>query len=1187
MKLTTIILFILATTVHAVGQNDGYDNREINTYSNDVEMARKSISLKPGFNTTGQTSFRAYIDPIAPIGTNTQGSAYNGFTSGLMDEMNYIKTYAAYKDNKISDPDNLSIANSNIAYQYFDGLGRPIQTVQVNASPEGRDLVQPIIYDDFGRVAEEYLPYAVEQQGNSAGGFRTYAFEEQKNFFDNFFNEGDFAFSKKFFDNTPLNRVTEILAPGEAWHTNNKKVSIDYGINTATEVIIWSVTANGDEGLTKGSNFTAGELYKTITIDEDGKTSVEYKNKLGQVVLTVAKDAANGDAKTYYVYDDLGLLHWVLPPKASADGNISATEKTELCYYYEYDERKRMVLKRLPGAEPIYMVYDKRNLLVATQDGEIRNNNDWMFTKYDAFSRPVMTGKYHDGTNTGQFAMQTYVETYSTLWESYDNTNHAYSNSAFPNTDTNCEIFSETYYDSDDYASSLGADYQYAQVYAGVEESTKTKGLIMATKTRVLLHNGLTVDNEWLHTVNVYDKYGRVIQTIADNHKGGRDIVSNKYNFAGELLESKQEHTNSNIIIIKQLTYDRMSRLVSEKEKLNTTGTWVTTSSNKYDELGQLIANTIGGIQTVDYQYNIRGWMTHINDPASLGSDLFAMQLLYNNGNNSTFNGNISQIDWKSKSFTGLKTYDFTYDALNRLDIADFTNDDYKVEYNYDLNGNITSLTRHGKKADNTFDIIDNLAYSYSGGGNQLSSVLDAASATDGFSDNGSVGDYEYTYDDNGNLKTDGNKNITNIAYNFLNLPNQVQIATGSSNQINYIYDAAGIKLRKVAQGVTTDYIGNFIYEDDELKYILNGNGRIVVDGSNYNYQYFIKDHLGNTRVTFDASGKVLQEESYYPFGMVMNGYNFTTQSLVDNDTKNKYLYNGKELQDDLGLDWYDYGARFYDAQLGRWHAVDPLAEEQNSHSPYHFSYNNPIRFVDPDGMKSDDWYFLSDGTYVGNDGKGDNVKVLTGDTEKKAKAKLESGEQNTASDYAEYRENSTLLSKTPLTGSAVRNIIGQFYEGDKNDLIPTSQSTAPQMETSATKNINANKKTGVVTSPNKFSILIFKSALGFVSPLLDNKNNIVSLLVHEKHHLDKDVVFKNGKYQNRPTGIEWGDKAIVRHLIGAYQTQLKHPSFSNTTSALKKTYNGAVNNYVMAIKNSALRKSVIEHYKTCLNYKF
>ena len=119
-------------------------------------------------------------------------------------------------------------------------------------------------------------------------------------------------------------------------------------------------------------------------------------------------------------------------------------------------------------------------------------------------------------------------------------------------------------------------------------------------------------------------------------------------------------------------------------------------------------------------------------------------------------------------------------------------------------------------------------------------------------------------------------------------------------------------------------------------------------DGT-FEYQYFLKDHLGNTRVTFTQTGEVIQEDSYYPFGMAMTG--LSNQSGTS--YKNKYLYNGKELQDEFGLGWYDYGARMYDPALGRFHTIDPLAEEFYSWTPYNYTFNNPILFVDPDGCAS------------------------------------------------------------------------------------------------------------------------------------------------------------------------------------------------------------------------------------------
>ncbi len=145
------------------------------------------------------------------------------------------------------------------------------------------------------------------------------------------------------------------------------------------------------------------------------------------------------------------------------------------------------------------------------------------------------------------------------------------------------------------------------------------------------------------------------------------------------------------------------------------------------------------------------------------------------------------------------------------------------------------------------------------------------------------------------------------------------------------------------------------MYENNQLQFILTSEGRIMKQNEDtYEYQYFLKDHLGNTRISLSQNGNVLQEDAYYPFGMNIAGL-----SSANSSPENKYKYNGKrctersrsELQDDFGLDWYDYGARFYDPQIARWHSVDPKAEEMNCWSPYNNSFNNPIKFIDPTGM--------------------------------------------------------------------------------------------------------------------------------------------------------------------------------------------------------------------------------------------
>ncbi len=146
-------------------------------------------------------------------------------------------------------------------------------------------------------------------------------------------------------------------------------------------------------------------------------------------------------------------------------------------------------------------------------------------------------------------------------------------------------------------------------------------------------------------------------------------------------------------------------------------------------------------------------------------------------------------------------------------------------------------------------------------------------------------------------------------------------------------------------------YAGNMVYKNDKsLNYLLFDEGLVTRTSSVYSYEYHLKDHLGNTRVTFQPNGSTTtttQVAEYYPFG--------SSYLPISPAGTNKYLYNSKEKQDDVlsgtALDWYDYGARFYDPQIGRWHTVDPLAEVNRKWSPYRYAYNNPMRFIDPDGM--------------------------------------------------------------------------------------------------------------------------------------------------------------------------------------------------------------------------------------------
>jgi RHS repeat-associated protein len=190
-------------------------------------------------------------------------------------------------------------------------------------------------------------------------------------------------------------------------------------------------------------------------------------------------------------------------------------------------------------------------------------------------------------------------------------------------------------------------------------------------------------------------------------------------------------------------------------------------------------------------------------------------------------------------------------------------------------------------------------------------------------------------------MTKDLNKNITDIQYNCLNSPSKVTFQDGST--ITYTYAVNGTKLRTVHTigntTTTTDYCGNVIYENGAQKLLLTDAGHVTL--SDKKYHYYLQDHQGNNRVVVDQTGQKEEVNHYYPFGGTFASAEKSIQP---------YKYNGKELDTKNGLNWYDYGARYYDVAIGRWNAVDPLAEKYYGISPYAYCVNNPISLIDPDG---------------------------------------------------------------------------------------------------------------------------------------------------------------------------------------------------------------------------------------------
>jgi len=358
---------------------------------------------------------------------------------------------------------------------------------------------------------------------------------------------------------------------------------------------------------------------------------------------------------------------------------------------------------------------------------------------------------------------------------------------------------------------------------------------------------------------------------------------------------------------------------------------------------------------------------------------------------NKLYNGNIAETFWSTATDGGfVRNYGYKYDQLNRLKDATYQKSGqvtgmYNENLSYDKNGNIMNLSRYGDRDEQYLPIqIDNLQYGYATNSNKLMSVVDNSNNTSGFKDGNTTGD-DYVYDANGNMTVDKNKNITSIVYNHLNLPTKIIFSTGN---IVYIYTASGQKVQKVvttttpASVVTTDYLGGYQYikktasEPVELQFFSTAEGYVKntpVSGTNtYSYVFNYTDHLGNMRLSYakdttTGSLKILEENNYYPFGLKHNGYN-----SINPVPENRRLYNGKELQEELGLNMYDYGSRMYDPARAGWSNVDPLAEKLPGWSPYNFVRNNPINRIDPDGRTD---FLINGEKRTINDGN-DNLTV-------------------------------------------------------------------------------------------------------------------------------------------------------------------------------------------------------------------
>ena len=788
--------------------------------------------------------------------------------------------------------------------EYFDGLGRPFQTVLKKVTASNSNLVTLQEYDVAGRAVNSWLPIVSSAEYVAPAAFKSSAPS-------NYGNDSR-PYGQPVYEASPLNRTVKEYGPGAAWHGGHS-VNTDYLANSTANAqlncINYGVSSAG--ALTSNGSYASGQLSVVKTTDEDLNVSYTFTDKMGHVVLSrQMKGSETHD--TYYVYDDKSNLCFVLQPMYQSLANLDL-----YAFQYKYDGRNRCIWKKLPGAGYMEMVYDNADRLVFSQDGNQRalTSGNWTYYKYDGLNRLTEQGVCTNKVTTSGTTVhiRNYYDNYAFRAQA------GFNNSNFPD-----------------------------------DASGNGKGALTASVATVL------GSSNKIYTAHYYDIKGRVVKTVQSNPLGGYDVAATVYTFTNKPATVTHTHTASGKTTRTEVytySYNHADRLLKVEHTLG--GTKITLADYAYDNLGRLQSKSLHGSATnkLTYAYNVRGWLTGISGTK------FTQNLYYNTGNGTArYNGSISSMTWKAGNESTVRGYKFTYDGLDRLlnatygETAGINANTDRFSENvtaYDKNGNIKTLQRYGQTAASGYGLIDNLTFTLAG--NLLNRVDDAAAASaygGGFEFKDGVKQAnEYTYDSNGNLTKDLNKGISTITYNVLNLPNMVTFSDGST--IAYTYGADGTKLKTVhktgSTTTTTDYCGNVVYENGVQKLLLTDEGYVTL--SDGKYHYYLKDHQGNNRVVINQSGTVEETNHYYPFGGV-----FASSGNVQ-----PYKYNGKELDAKKGLNWYDYGARHYDAALGRFTTVDPSAENYYSTSPFTYCLNNPLNYIDPLGtdtvdVKDVDW---------------------------------------------------------------------------------------------------------------------------------------------------------------------------------------------------------------------------------------
>jgi hypothetical protein len=910
---------------------------------------------------------------------------------------------------------NQDFEQVSTAISYADGSGRNLQNVGYGLSPKGNDLISGgLEFDSYGRPKKSFLP----SPKSNRNGF----FDANFSTTTSTFYQDTTAFSiVSEYENSPLSRVFKSIGPGVAFRpqkTENQTFETgNFGL---------SRIQTDYYGIIQISNIIGNEAFKQISYDADSNATFSFTDKEGRMLESWVQFTGDGSdpshfLKTTYIYDYLGRQVAVLPPllygQITNGTNILSSAFIDYIYFVKYDSRGRAVESHVPDGGWSYHVFNRLGQEVLTQNARQRETDLWEWTKYGARGQAVLSGILTQNTFS-RSQIQQFFDDFTEDKQFEERTasggQEGYSIRSFPSQIqaliTNADIQTVNYFDDYSWQVAEALEATLAFKKYKTDRWPNSKGLLTGTKVRRL------DSNQWLASAMYYDDKNRLIQTQSENRFGAINQSDMVLDFIGQLDEERTIYRKSSteidslIEIKNNYTYDHAGRKLQVINTFN--GKAELLASYEYDELGRLkqknlneartdsiirqnpvlipkeqdiakryillepgtcisgdsvyLGQIAAGLQKVAYSYDIRGNLRCINcdslDKLD-SSKVFAMKLDYFQDGR-FFNGLLSKQTWLADSVQ--RSYLYDYDKANRLKSGVFSGqipENYSVpKITYDANGNVDSLQRFGQTASNTFGLIDDLKYKYPTNSNQLTAIDDNADASKGFEN--VPGSSDFTYYADGFQKSDSNKGITNIEYNYLGLIDKIHF--GANKRIENTYTADGVKLKTLfIAGTDTlkkEYVGDLIYINDTLRSIWHDEGRVILDpqfiftswsdtlGNTYadtslalnaRYQYFINDHLGSPRVVFQKLNDSLFIAQRINYGV--------TGDIVTLDSTDKnlltHLFQGKEWLDGFG---YEFVTRTYDPYTMRMLQIDGANQFA---SGYVGMGNNPVSMIDPDGQ--------------------------------------------------------------------------------------------------------------------------------------------------------------------------------------------------------------------------------------------